>query len=198
MARIQGTSQSFSVAAQNTLEETQKLLVRVAKREHNRVLNTSPRPVSFERFVDGKQGAPEEAVKANGTILYTYPRLEVVAQFALETLFDLSPVLSGEYRKSHTLFLNGTAVPNLRDYKSGDEVAISNPVPYARKIEIGKMTMRVPGTERVYAQAEKIIRRQYGNIARIRFTYRGLMGMRFIAKKHKPDLRYPALILSEI
>jgi hypothetical protein len=176
MARVQSGSLSFSVAAQKTLEETQRILVKIAKREHGKVMATAPRPVSFDRFVDGRKGALEEAVKPTGTIVYTYPRLEVVAQFAMETLFDLSPVLSGKYRASHTLFLNGSAVPNLRDFKPGDEATISNPVPYSRKIEVGKMKMRVPGTSMVYAKAAKIVRARYGNIAKIGFTYRGLVG----------------------
>ena len=200
MARIQSGSLSFSVATQKTLEETQRILVKVAKREHGKVMATAPRPVSFDRFVDGRKGAPEEAVKPTGTILYTYPRLEVVAQFAMETLFDLSPVRSGKYRLSHTLFLNGSAVPNLRDFKSGDEATISNPVPYSRKIEVGKMKMRVPGTSMIYSKAAKIVRARYGNIAKIGFTYRGLMGGAIISGRagNKSDLRYPVLTISEL
>jgi len=199
MARIQSGSLSFTVAAQKTLEETQRILVKVAKREHGKVMATAPRPVSFERYVDGRAGAPEEAVKPNGMILYTYPRVEVVAQFAMETLFDLSPVLSGKYRLSHTLFLNGSAVPNLMGFKSGDEATISNPVPYSRKIEVGKMKMRVPGTSMIYAKAAKIVQARYGNIANIGFTYRGLAGGAILAGRagNKADLRYPVITIKE-
>ena len=61
----------------------------------------------FTRNVDGREGASEESVRPDGVITYIYPRLDAVVQFAMEVLFDLSPVLSGEYRNSHTLFVDG-------------------------------------------------------------------------------------------
>jgi hypothetical protein len=199
MARIQSTSESFRIATQNTMEGTQKLLVRVAKREHGRIMAADPQPKSFTRFVDGRQGAAEEAVKANGVILYQYPRLDVVAQFAMETLFDLSPVRSGEYRMSHTLFLNGVAVANLAGWNPGDEVSITNLVPYSRKIEVGNMTMRVPGSSRVYQQARRVIMSRYGNVAGIEFTYRGIASGAVITGRagNKADLRFPVLVIRE-
>ncbi len=115
----------------------------------------------------------------------------------METLFDLSPVLTGRYRDSHTLFVNGVAVPNLKNY-TGGEVTISNPVPYARKIEIGAMKMHVPG--RVYEHAAKIVRARFGNVAKIGFTYRGLSGGTIIGglKGNKADLRYPVMTIKEL
>lgn len=192
-----GVSTSFSVAMQKTLAETQKLIVRTAKTEHAKIYHGSPRPASFERFVDGRKGAVEEAVKPTGVILYTYSYLDLVAQFAMETLYRLSPVLSGTYRNSHTLFLNNLAVSNLKGFKPGDEVTISNPVPYARKIEVGRMKMSVPG--HVYERAARIVRSRYGNIATIGFTYRGFVGGAVLVGRagNKAPLRYPVIIVSE-
>ncbi len=34
------------------------------------------------------------------------------------------------------------------------------------------MKMVVPGTDHVYAQAQQLVRRTYGSLASIRFTYR--------------------------
>jgi hypothetical protein len=93
----------------------------------------------------------------------------------MQTLFDLSPVLSGEYRNGHRIFLNGFAADNLKNWKPGDDVSITNTLPYARKIEMGSMTMRVPGTDQVYAQALKIVRARYGNVADVSFTFRGVV-----------------------
>jgi hypothetical protein len=171
MARLQ-TGALFRRVEEATLERTHEVLVVTAKREHAKIMRTDPRPGAFRRFVDETEGAPEERVRPFGVIEYVYSRLDVVAQFAMEVLFDLSPVLSGEYRNAHSLFLNGAAVPNLKGWKSGDEVVILNPLPYARKIERGAMKMRVPGTDHVYQQAEQIVRRRYGNLANVRFTYR--------------------------
>jgi ribosomal protein L21E len=178
----------FAVAVQRTIKATHDIVIKVAKREHAKVMATAPRPTTFTRFVDGRKGAAEESVKKNGVILYQYPRLDIVAQFALETLRRLSPVgppVRGHYRDSHTLFLNGASVSSIKNYKTGDQVIISNPMPYARKIEVGAMKMKVPG--HVYQRATGIVRGKYGQLARIEFTYRG-MGR---------NTRHPAMIISE-
>lgn len=196
---LQSVAEQFRIAQQGTLEQTRALIVRVAKTENARVMGEDPKPGSFKRFVDGQQGAAEETVKANGIIVYQYNRLDVVVRFALAALFEKSPVLSGEYRHSHTIFLNGSAVQNLQSYKPGDQIAISNLKKYSRKIEIGKMTMRVPGTDHVYMQAEQLTRKEHGRIARIEFTYRGFVGSGVVGGRagNESKLRYPTLIISE-
>ncbi|MGX9145938.1 hypothetical protein [Mesorhizobium sp. 128a] len=176
MARLQPGSLTFAIAAQQTVAATQKMVVAVAKREHAVVMNTAPHPSSFIRIVDGQQGAPEEAVKPFGVIVYQYPHLEEVIRFAMQTLYDLSPVLSGEYRGAHSLFINGAEAANLDGYRPGADVAITNYVPYSRKIEVGSMTMRVPGTDEVYQRARRVVMARFGNIAKIQFTYRGIVG----------------------
>jgi len=166
----------FRVATKGTAEEVRKTLIATAKREHGRIMQTDPKPQRFTRAVDGVAGAREEQVKAGGIIRYRYDRLGQVVQFAMETLFELSPVLSGEYRSAHMLFIDGVAAANLKDWDGSGEIVITNPVPYARKIEVGNMTMRVPGSDRVYQQAEQTVKRRYGNQARISFTFRAILG----------------------
>jgi hypothetical protein len=166
----------FRIAAKGTVEEVRKTLIATAKREHARIMTTDPKPERFTRSVDGVVGAAEEKVKSGGVIRYHYQRLEQIIQFAMETLFDLSPVLSGEYRKSHMLFVNGVAAASLKDWDGSGEVVITNPLPYARKIEIGKMTMRVPGSDRVYQQAAQVVKRRYGNQVTVTFTFRAILG----------------------
>lgn len=211
MARLQSVSAQFRVARLSTAEATQRAIVALAKREHAKVLNADPRPGGFTRYVDGRKGAREEAVKPNGVIVYEYERLDLVVQFAMETLFDKSPVLLGDYRRAHTIFLNGSPVPNLAAWKSGDEVAISNYLPYSRKIEMGKMKMRVPGTDHVYRQAEQIVKGRFGNVARIKFTYRAVVsgahvpyapaGTANAAASRRGGVeqrsRYPTLVITE-
>lgn len=192
-------SMSFEIARRATAEATQRALVRTAKRLHGQVMRTDPRPVRFTRFVDGRQGAPEESVRAGGVITYLYPRLDAVVQYAMEVLFDLSPVLSGAYRNSHTLFVGGAAVENLKGWLPDAEIVITNTVPYARKIELGVMKMRVAGSAKVYAQAAKKVRARFGNVAKIGFTYRGIIGGGVSSTRagNKSDLRYPALVITE-
>lgn len=168
--------QIFRVATKGTADQVRRTLIATAKREHARVMSTEPRPTRFTREVDGVAGATEEQVKPGGVIRYRYPRLEEVVRFAFETLFDLSPVLSGEYRNAHTMFVNGGAARNLAEWDGTGEIVITNPLPYSRKIEIGNMKMRVPGTDRVYQQAAQKVKRRFGNQASVEFTFRGIVG----------------------
>lgn len=192
MAR--NATQLFRVAAKGTVEEVRKVLIATAKREHARIMQTEPRPKRFVRAVDGVTGAREEQVKSGGVIRYRYQRLEEVVRAAMELLFELSPVLSGEYRMAHTLFVDGAAASDLSTWDGTGTIIITNMMPYARKIEVGKMVMRVPGTDHVYQQAELLLRRQHGNQANIKFNYRGIVGGR---AGNKSSNRYPALEISE-
>lgn len=190
-----GSQRLFVVAAKGAREEVQKQLVATAKLQHAKVMQDDPRPSRFTRTVDGVRGAREEQVRPDGTIVYVYPRLDEIVQAAMDLLFDLSPVLSGAYRTGHRLFVDGVEARNLAGWDGQGEIIISNALPYSRKIELGKMTMRVPGTDHVYEQAEFLLRQRFGNQAKIRFTYRGLMGGAVATgKAHgKSELRYPAL-----
>lgn len=188
----------FRIAAKGTAEEVRKALIATAKREHARIMSTEPKPQRFSRTVDGIAGAREEQVKAGGIIRYRYHRLEQIVQFAMETLFDLSPVLSGEYRNSHALFVDGVASSNLSGWDGTGEIVIMNPLPYARKIEVGAMKMTVPGSDHVYEQAAQVVRRRFGNQASITFTFRGFVagGTGMGKAYNKSDVRYPALLIS--
>ncbi len=173
MARIRSTHQHWDAAALGVIAQCREDVIAFAKAEHGKVMRAAPRPSSFKQFVDGAEGRPVEAMRRFGVVEFHYFRIAEVVEAAMRALFDISPVDSGDYRNSHTLFVNGMAVRNLAGWSpDGDvEVVIANPLIYARKIELGLMTMRVPGTDLVYQQAVQRVRRQYGNLAHIRFTY---------------------------
>ncbi|WP_062223086.1 hypothetical protein [Aureimonas sp. D3] len=199
MAKLQNVRTAIDIARAATLEATQRALVETAKREHAKIMGADPRPGGFRRWVDGREGAAEETVKDFGVIQYEYSRLDTVAQFALETLFDLSPVDSGAYRQSHTLFTNGQAVTNLKAWKPGDTVYISSFLPYSRVIENGSMRMKTPGTDQVYAQASWIVHRRFGNIANVGWTWIGVVNGQtgYNDEFDRSDARYPALMIAE-
>jgi hypothetical protein len=110
-------------------------------------------------------------------IVYRAIYMTQIVSFALQTLREASPVGAGDdphiglYRASHLLFINGQSAADARAWKPGDEVEISNPVPYSRLIEIGILKMRVPGTDHVYQHAEQIVRARYGHQVNIRFAF---------------------------
>lgn len=144
--------------------------------------------------------------------------MSAIGEFALETLRSLSPVSAGRknhpaglYRDNHMMFLNGHSVKTLDKWRPGDQVEISNPVPYARKIEAGDMKMSVPAG--VYERAARIIDGEYGQFVKVSFTYMPVRfgdvqswaafskaqksGHKTISGKAKQDwlVRQPAIIL---
>lgn len=224
MARVASMSELVRVLKQGDDEATKAFIVATAKREHARIMADQPAPSSFVRIVDGVKDAREDQVRADGRIVYQYSRIEEVVDFALATLRDVSPVLSGDYRKAHEIYLNGKQVADVKDYRAGDDLMITNLLPYARKIEVGKMKMRVAGTSKVYQQARRIVMNRFGNSASIEFTYRANISGRAVDQgktatrrfRHNrkatpgsfeatlepgvhntPDMRYPCLVIRE-
>jgi hypothetical protein len=153
---------TFEEATKFVIGLTQQQLVAKAKQLNKEIMGADPRPLAVVRHVDGVQDAPEETVKPDGVIVYDYDRLDQVVEFALETLRQLSPVDSGDYARGHVVMLNGEVVDGLAGWKPGDRVTISNPEPYARKIEIGKNGYRANG--HVYDKAAQIVARRFGNM----------------------------------
>jgi hypothetical protein len=217
--RVQALSRSFTAAFDGAVEEQRAQLATFARAENAKIMAEEPRPTDFRRWVDGHEGAAEETVQPDGVIRYLYERLDQVVDFALLTLRELSPVWSGDYRDSHTVFVNETAIDSLADSlggsllggrREGSEIVIANGVPYARKIEHGTMKMKVPGTDHVYQQAEVIVKRRMGNLAKISFSWRtvlpagvragtrtsgGLAGNR--TRTVEDAFRFPALVITE-
>lgn len=189
-------SVNFHIATRGALAEVRQRLILTAKTEHAKVMRTEPRPRTFTRFVDGRRGLPEESVRANGVITYRYPRLEEVVRYAMDMLFKYSPVLSGAYRKGHTIFVNGRPVANLSGLQDTDQIIISNILPYARKIDVGAMKMRVAGTDRTYQRAVAATNRRHGRIYRALYTWRsasdGVLG-----ENSASEIRYPAILFRE-
>jgi hypothetical protein len=134
-------------------------------------------------------------------IIFRYGAMQDVVDFALETLRDRSPVGSsgdkhpGLYRDSHLVFLNGHVVENVGAWRPGDQINISNPVPYARKIEAGRGQMSVPG--HVYEDAALIVAGRFGNQAAVKFTFMpvrfgGVQAFAAFSRRIRPGRRLSA------
>ena len=108
-------------------------------------------------------------------LVFRFLPMQDIVAFALETLRSLSPVGKdddphpGLYRDSHLVFLNGHVVQDVSAFRKGDQINISNPVPYARKLEIGNGKMQAP--LHVYEDGTLIVNSRYGNRAAIKFTF---------------------------
>lgn len=133
-------------------------------------------------------------------IIIRYLAMQDVVDFALQTLRERSPVGSGDdehpglYRDSHIVFLNGRVVQggDVGAFRPGDQINISNPVPYARKIEIGRLTMSVP--PHIYEDAAAIVGGRFGNRAVVKFTFMpvrfgGIADFAAFSKRLRPGRR---------
>lgn len=95
-------------------------------------------PPLFETYVDGRHGAREEEVRPDGAILYRFNTVGLAAAFAIAYARERSPRISGEYRASWFLVVDGrpfagdpAAIP------AGATVMVTNHAPYHRKIDTG-------------------------------------------------------------
>lgn len=189
MAAVPALRDQFAAARKGTQSQLTSILAMIAKEANAGIMRLEPRPAGFVRTVDGAVGAPEEAVKPDGLIVYDYQRLDIVVQFALDTLRTLSPHRSGAYQEAHTVMINHAAVSPPYAISPTDEVMIVNPEPYARKIEVGHMHMLVPGTDRVYQQAKQVIDRTYQELVETEFTYVDLPDAQNLAGRFSPGVQ---------
>lgn len=143
----------------------------------NRAALGHPAPV--ETYVDGRRGAKLEEVRPDGTIIAEFDLVMDVLDWIRGQLEEHSPVGQGEdnrpghpglYRASHELIVDGQLIPTGTPAPIGfDEAAFVSTVPYARKIERGLSSQAPDG---VYQVVATLAGRRFGNIARIRFSYR--------------------------
>lgn len=128
-----------------------------AREERNRLIAAGSASPAYDTFVDGRKGATEETVRPDGAIVYQFNVLGQAAQYALNYAVGRSPKDSGDYRKSWFVAVDGKKwTGDLLKIPAGSEVMITNPLPYARKIDVGHMKMRVaPGIVEDTRQAVK-------------------------------------------
>ena len=119
-------------------------LVRVARTGHQRIMKDyAAKGVvpEWEAYANTPGNTNLDSVKVPGPIVYNYHyQFADLIEFALEELRRQSPVISGDYKNGHTVFLNGqpigARVP--KTIKAGDNIFIANLVPYARRLEVGR------------------------------------------------------------
>lgn len=163
-----------------------------ADAQNARALGTAP-PKTVT--VDGRQGAPLASVNPDrGIIIAEWSLVGDVLQWMFATLRARSPIVSGAYLKAHTLFADGvecdpTDPPLAREY------TFLNPLPYSRKIEIGKTESGrdfvIQVQNRIYERTASDAQSRFGNVAKIRFTYQSAVG----GSKATSD-RVPAIVVT--
>lgn len=149
--------------------------------------------------VDGRQGVALESVNPDrGIIIAEWSLTNDVLEWIMTTLRERSPVISGAYRDGHTLYADNLECDPVKPPLAAEYI-ILNPLPYSRKIEIGKtragrdFVIQVPN--RIYERTADDAAKRFGNLAKIRFTYQAAIGGR-IARKHAKDDRVPAIVVT--
>lgn len=182
--------------------EIQKLHARIAREalsSHLARLDHQPRVI---RFVDGREGAPEESVRPYGVIRYEFQRLAEIAQFALNRARELSPVQSGRYRDAWFVMAGGRQVAP-GTIPEGVELILTNDQPYHRKLEMtanqrvaaGSRSVRLPPG--IVERVRQEIFREFGRVVDAEVTFITLRGG-YVVKTGRfagRSMTYPALVL---
>lgn len=119
-------------------EAINRAVAAFAKQEVRRLIAEGAASPRYERYVNGVLGAPEEAYKAPGAIVYEFTNWPLVINAALDELRKRVPARSGRYRDSFTVVVGGrVVVTDFTKLRSDAEVIIFNPRPYTRRMETG-------------------------------------------------------------
>ncbi len=152
--------------------------ISAAKEQNRSVLGRVP---PYTVTVDGREGASLDSVNPDGgNITVEFELIGGVLAWIAQTLLDRSPIVSGDYRRGHTLFADGVEVDAFGDIPSASQYVFTNSVPYTRKIEIGVTERDTPFVvqveNKIYERTAKDAKDKFGNSAKIRFTYQSLQG----------------------
>lgn len=188
-------------------EAVNKALATFAKEQLREVIAKGQAPNRYDRYVNGVHGAPEEAVKAPGPIIYDFVNWGVVINETLIELKKKVPVKSGRYQRSFVVLVNGAIVEDYRTIPAGVEVIIFNTQPYTRKMESGHIKSGAGKIERV----KPVMTSRYRDVFDFTFKYMdrsdGLAaGVPYILKRNgkRKDrqagmpITYPSIIIKAI
>lgn len=166
--------------------DAKALLIRTAQEGHARIMREQASRAGVAPDFDAYANMPGnpnlQSVKLPGPIVYRYRYFREIVEFGLAALLQASPVQSGRYRNSHVVLVNGQQVDIVPTrLRETDVITLVNPVPYARRLEIGKtkagrdFVLQVPN--RIYERvAKQRMIPRYRNVANITFGYLELTG----------------------
>lgn len=167
--------------------------------------------VHFETFVDGARSDDLNGVRPEGVITRVYDVLPVLLGFIGRMLWEHSPVLRGNYQRSHRLLADGNEIAAVSEswtpppVPAGTRELLFVPtVPYARRIEPtdGRPVFSQKAPDGVYHVVADLAKPIIGGFGKISFGYRDVLGMDESIKERRArpgvprDMRQPALIIA--
>ncbi|MFU0504012.1 hypothetical protein [Pseudaminobacter sp. NGMCC 1.201702] len=139
MAGFETFDREIRVATEGLSQEAvSRELARFARAELAKALAGGASP-QYDRYVNGRLGAPEESVIAPGPILYVFSNWPLVINAALAELQKRAPRRSGRFALSFIVLVGGQIVSEFSAIPSEAEVIITNFQPYVRKAEGGRL-----------------------------------------------------------
>lgn len=118
-------------------EAMRRELAAFAKASLAEVIASGAGSPDYQRFVNGRQGVPEEAVELPGPIVYVFTNWRLAIETALAELGKRVPRRSGRYASSFLVVVDGRPVTDFATVAPDAEVVILNFQPYTRKMESG-------------------------------------------------------------
>lgn len=177
-------------------EDARRFLVRTARAGHARIMAEQTArggfPPDWEAYANRPGQTDLDNVILPGPIVFRYRYLRELIAFALDELRRASPVLSGAYRDSHTLYINGIATAAIpATLSAGDDIMIANPVPYARRIEVGLKEDGRPFVvqvePRIYERVMKrVLQPRFRRVAKLTHAY-ALLPDAYVIKGRLPS-----------
>lgn len=117
----------------------------IARARRDEVIQSGQASERYDTFVDGRQGAREETTRPGGAVEYRFNSWGEIIRAALLELAMASPQDSGDFIRAWMVAVNGRPwVGEYEDIPMDADVIIVNPLPYARKVEVGAITLSVP------------------------------------------------------
>lgn len=151
-------------------------------------------------YVDGREGAALATVRPSGVIVAEWELVSDALFFIGEQLKKVSPVRSGKYQASHTLFADGTEIEIGKEIPLAAEYVFLSAVIYARKIEgsPGRKPQSPQAPKGVYEITALKANGIYGNQAKIRFEWRKPYNGILLSGRagNKSDGRVPAVVVT--
>lgn len=161
--------------------------------------------VTKRTFVDGAPSTDFERVRPGGIIVAEWDLGTELIRWIYDQLETHSPVKTGRFKASVTVYADGEEVDDLDKMPEATEVVFAALVPYARKIE---------RHDAVFESVAALAAARFGNVARIKFSYRNPLGgateleawagkraaaVTSVARRRRQfstDTRQPAIILT--
>lgn len=136
------------------------------------------RSVPVDTFVNNVPGALS-SLTIPGQVTFVWRWGKPIVEEARRLVEQLAPVITGLYKQSFRLMINGEEVAwNAPIPEDDSEVLISNVQPYARKLEIR-------ASDGILEAASVVLRQQYGAFVDVSFQYIDLAPPVWITKKGK-------------